>query len=83
MSDGMTFEEFLHYLARTMGAAEVELDADSALADQLPVDSVHMIELAIVLEQELHLDLPEDLDLRQSTPGELYRGYRAVRAGGE
>ncbi|MGJ3560828.1 hypothetical protein ACR6C2_30060 [Streptomyces sp. INA 01156] len=41
------------------------------------MDSARMIELAIVLEEELGLDLPSDVDLRRSSPMELYGAFAA------
>ena len=70
-----TREEFSQLIARTVGAAGTVLEPDVALAEQLSVDSMRMMELAIVLEQDLGLTLGEDLDLRMSTPAELFRQY--------
>ena len=63
------------YLAGAIGAEDLILRADHPLGDQLTLDSVRMVELAIVLEQELGVDLPDDLDLRGLTPAALYQRY--------
>lgn len=68
-------EDFGRLVARAVGATGTELVADRPLAEQLAVDSLRMMELAVFLEQDLGLTLPDDLDLRGSTPGELYRQY--------
>lgn len=64
--------EFLSAVVTGLGLEGTELDPDVPLGVQLSVDSARMIELAIVLEEELGLDLPSDIDLRRSSPLELY-----------
>lgn len=71
-----SYEEFSRHIAKAVGAAGTALEPDLPLADQLSVDSLRMMELAVVLEQDLGLALPDDLDLRNSTPGGLYQQYR-------
>jgi acyl carrier protein len=67
-------EEFGRFLGEGVGA-EQALILEKPLAEQLHVDSLRMMELAVMLEQDLGLTLPDDLDLRQCTPAELYRSY--------
>jgi tetrahydromethanopterin S-methyltransferase subunit A len=69
----LSFPEFTRLLTTVLELPH-ELAAEVPLGDQADVDSVLMLELAIVLEQECGLDLPEDVDLRRSSPAELYRG---------
>jgi acyl carrier protein len=69
---------FLHRLADTLEPAAT-LAPDRPLGDQLAVDSARLMELAIVLEQDLGMRLPDDVDLRALTPAGLYADYRAGR----
>jgi acyl carrier protein len=72
--------EFVRYLAGVIGAEDAPLLLDQPLGRQLIVDSVRMVELAIVLEQELGIDLDDDLDLRGVTFNRLYERYTATAA---
>ncbi|WP_406153075.1 phosphopantetheine-binding protein [Streptomyces sp. NBC_01023] len=71
----LSLAEFLSAVVAGLGAQGTELDPDVPLGIQLSVDSARMIELAIVLEEELGLDLPSDVDLRRSSPLELYGAF--------
>jgi tetrahydromethanopterin S-methyltransferase subunit A len=64
--------EFLTAVVTGLGLEGTRLDPDVPLGSQVSVESVRMIELAILLEEELGLDLPPDLDLRRCSPMELY-----------
>ncbi|GAA0911524.1 phosphopantetheine-binding protein [Streptomyces thermoalcalitolerans] len=64
--------EFLTAVVTGLGLEGTELDPDVPLGSQVSAESVRMIELAILLEEELGLDLPPDLDLRMCSPRELY-----------
>jgi acyl carrier protein len=67
-----SLDEFVGYLA---GLLDVDsLSASEPIGDQVAVDSSRMIELAIALEQECGLELPDDLDLRRATPVSLFAG---------
>jgi acyl carrier protein len=68
-------DEFVRYLADAIGAPGVPLDHDQPLANLAIGDSVTLTELAIVLEQELGMDLPDDLDLRSTSFVSLYARY--------
>lgn len=62
--------DFTNYLA---GLLEADgLSSDVPIGDQVAVDSSRMIELAIALEQECGIDLPDDIDLRRATPADLF-----------
>jgi acyl carrier protein len=78
MTAVLSVGEFARRLARAMGADDVVLDPDRPLSTQVEADSVRMVELAIALEQEFGLDLPDDLDLRQATVAGLYDQYTGV-----
>jgi acyl carrier protein len=67
--------DFVRYVAGAIGADDTPLRDDQPLGSQLTVDSVRMVELAIVLEQELGIDLPDDVDLRSMTLASLYERY--------
>ncbi|MED7953434.1 hypothetical protein ACFWOG_16470 [Kitasatospora sp. NPDC058406] len=71
-SSPYSLAEFLSALVAGLGVEGVELDPEVPLGIQLLVDSARMIELAILLEEELGLDLPADVDLRRASPLELY-----------
>jgi acyl carrier protein len=64
-------DEFLRFLASSLGAGDIVLDAHTPIGAQLSVDSVKIIELTILLEEELGMDLPDDVDLRQETAAGL------------
>ncbi len=70
-----TIDGFMGYLARAVGVARERLDATCPLGEQAELDSMRMTELAIVLEQELGMSLPDDLDLRAATPASLFEEY--------
>lgn len=59
------------FITRLIGCPGLELDTDRPIGEQTAVSSMQLIELAIALEQECGLDLPDDIDLRQATPAEL------------
>jgi acyl carrier protein len=67
--------DFARYLADAIEADDPGLNFHQPFAAQLEADSVQMVELAIVLEQDLGIELPEDLDLRQMTLAGLYQRY--------
>ncbi|MEI7031794.1 DUF4346 domain-containing protein [Streptomyces pratensis] len=73
----LTLAEFCSAVVEGLGEQGTELDPNVPLGVQLSVDSARMIELAIVLEEELGLDLPSDVDLRRSSPLELYGAFAA------
>jgi len=77
MSEPLTLEEFLGVVTETLGAQDVQLDPDLPIGAQLSVESARMIELAIILEEELGLDLPDDVDLRQETGAGLHAALLA------
>ncbi|HEU5469385.1 MAG TPA: phosphopantetheine-binding protein [Actinophytocola sp.] len=66
-----SLDEFLAHLAKLLDAAPT-LAPHTPIGDQVAVDSSRMIELAIALEQECGIDLPDDIDLRATTPADLY-----------
>ncbi|ONI76182.1 hypothetical protein ALI144C_36525 [Actinosynnema sp. ALI-1.44] len=66
-----SFADFVTYLADLLDAGHA-LTADKPIGEQVAVDSARMIELAIALEQECGVDLPDDLDLRGATPMQLF-----------
>ena len=70
-----SIDEFVRYLAVAIGKPDTEFDPQLALAHQAISDSVTMVELAIVLEQELGVDLPDDIDLREASFASLYARY--------
>lgn len=59
------------FITRLIGFPGLELDADRPIGEQIAVSSLQLMELAIALEQECGLELPDDIDLRQATPAEL------------
>jgi acyl carrier protein len=73
-----SIDEFVRYLAVAIGKPDAEFDFEIALARQAISDSVTMVELAIVLEQELGVDLPDDLDLREASFASLYARYEGT-----
>ena len=71
--------EFVLYLAAAIGAQGFQFDHDEPLARLAIGDSLTLTELAIVLEQELGIDLPDDLDLRSASFASLYTRYAEAR----
>lgn len=67
-----SLDDFTSYLAKLLDAAGSPLSPDVSIGEQTAADSVRMIELAIALEQECGMDLPDDVDLRAATPAELF-----------
>jgi acyl carrier protein len=68
-------DEFVRYLAAAIGVPDVLLDHDQPFVSLVIGDSLMLTELAIVLEQELGMDLPDDLDLRYASFSSLYARY--------
>ncbi|MFF7024694.1 phosphopantetheine-binding protein [Streptomyces klenkii] len=73
VADVPALEEFLTLVARTLGARGTALDPHTPLGEQLAVDSVRIIELTVVLEEELGAELPDDADVARATPADLYK----------
>ncbi|PSJ25665.1 hypothetical protein B7P34_26930 [Streptosporangium nondiastaticum] len=73
VADVPALEEFLTLVARTLGARDTVLDPHTPLGEQLTVDSVRVIELTVVLEEELGAELPDDADVARATPADLYK----------
>jgi acyl carrier protein len=63
--------DLTRFITRLIGCPDLELDAELPLGKQTEVSSLQLIELAIALEQECGIELPDDIDLRETTPAEL------------
>jgi acyl carrier protein len=81
----LSLPEFTRYLTDLLELGDRGVSPDRPIGEQVHVDSARMLELAIALEQECGIDLPDDVDLRRSTPAELYGGSRTLAGdrGGE
>ncbi|MGK5547686.1 DUF4346 domain-containing protein [Streptomyces sp. URMC 127] len=77
VADVPALEEFLTLVSRTLGARDTVLDPHTPLGEQLAVDSVRVIELTVVLEEELGAELPDDADVARATPADLYKALVA------
>lgn len=75
MTSPASIAEFVRYLAAAIGAPDLPLAVDQPLVDLAIGDSLTLTELAVVLEQELGVDLPADLDLRDASLAGLYARY--------
>ncbi len=78
-NDVLTSDAFVERLARWLGQAGLAVAGDRTLGEQFDVDSSRAVELAIILEQDLGIELSDDVDLRKMTPAELYSSYLAAR----
>ncbi|MFC5719513.1 hypothetical protein ACFP1Z_04840 [Streptomyces gamaensis] len=67
------FGELLRRVARTLDIEAATLDPHLPVGEQVAVDSARIIELTVVLEEELGLCLPDDIDLRQVSLAELHK----------
>lgn len=63
--------DLTRFITRLIGCPDGKLDADLPIGKQTEVSSLQLIELAIALEQECGIELPDDIDLRETTPAEL------------
>jgi acyl carrier protein len=72
----MMMADFASYLASIVGSDGAPLRFDEPIGSQVSVDSIRMVELAIVLEQEFGLDLDDDTDLLAATVEDLYAQVR-------
>ena len=79
MTTPARIDEFVRYLGAAIGAPDIPLDYDQPLVSLSIGDSLTLTELAIVLEQELGVDLPDDLDLRSASFASLYARYERSR----
>lgn len=77
----MPMSDFADYLAGTIGSNGTPLRLDEPIGSQVAVDSIRMVELAIVLEQEFGVDLEDDTDLMAVTLEDLYARVRGVPDG--
>lgn len=77
--ENMDYSDFVRRVANVLAIDEAALHADQALEDQTAVDSLRMMELAVMLELELGVDLDDEVDLRRQTPAQLYRDYQRGR----
>jgi hypothetical protein len=73
---GLAMSDFAGYLTGIVGSDGAALAVDEPIGSQVAVDSIRMVELAIVLEQEFGVDLDDDTDLRTVTLEELYAQVR-------
>jgi acyl carrier protein len=76
--------DLTRFITRLIGCPDLELDAELPLGKQTELSSLQLIELAIALEQECGIELPDDIDLRETTPAELAAAGRTgpdARAG--
>ena len=71
----MTQEQFVTYLTDFVGLPDLPLTADLPLGSQL--ESLRLVELSVVLEQDLGVPLADDVNLAALTPAALYADYRA------
>ncbi|MDZ4235558.1 MAG: hypothetical protein U1C73_17765 [Dietzia sp.] len=70
---GLTREQLTTLLAQTLNLdASVLIKPEVAIGDQLQIESSRMIELAIVLEEDLGVSLPDDIDLRRESIATLH-----------
>ncbi|HEY3903857.1 MAG TPA: phosphopantetheine-binding protein [Streptosporangiaceae bacterium] len=81
LANTMPLSEFASYLAGIVGSNGTVLRVDEPIGSQVTVDSIRMVELAIVLEQEFGVDLDDDADLRAVTLEDLYAQVRGVPHG--
>jgi acyl carrier protein len=58
-------------VCETLGVAPAELDPDASLADDLALDSLDLVELAVALEDEIGARLPERTMRSVRTYGDL------------
>lgn len=73
----MTAQEFVSYLTEYVGLPDLPLAGDVPLGSQL--ESLRLVELAVVLEQDLGVPLPDDVNLAALTPAALYADYQSVQ----
>jgi len=69
----LTREELTTLVAQTLSLdADVHIDPDLAIGDQLQIESSRMIELAILLEEDLNVRLPDAVDLSRESISTLH-----------
>lgn len=69
----LTREELTTLVSQTLNLdADVHIDPDLAIGDQLQIESSRMIELAIVLEEDLNVPLPDAVDLSRESIATLH-----------
>jgi acyl carrier protein len=73
-----TVEDFTRFIARVAGLASAGLDADLPICEQTDLSSLQMIELAMAIEQECGIDLPDDIDLRKAKPADLFSPHASM-----
>jgi acyl carrier protein len=78
VSASVSVADFSSFIARQIGLTGPELDASRPLGEQADLTSMQLIELTIAIEQECGIDLPDDIDLRKTSPAELFSADSAI-----
>lgn len=72
MMPTMSLADLVAVMARTLGIAPTDLDPELPLGAGQHLESARVVELAVVLEEELDMVLPDDVDLREQSPRRLH-----------
>jgi len=71
----LSFEQFRDQVLQVVGVSGTDVDPGLDLGRQLGVESAQLTELALLLEQELGMELADDADLRSASIAALYDAY--------
>lgn len=55
------FEVLQHLIASHLGITESKIQPSSTLSDDLGLDSIGIVELTTVIEEHLHIVIPDDV----------------------
>lgn len=71
----LTFDEFRHFLAETIGMREEFLTPEASLLNDLAIDSLKLVELILQFELQLGVSIPSSAAWDIETVGDAYRFY--------
>jgi acyl carrier protein len=71
----MTFEAFWARAGDAIGVSSTGIDRPTRLLADLDLDSLHVVELIVFMEEEMGCDVPEDLVPALITADDVYSHY--------
>ena len=67
----MTFEKIKYFICEQLAISDDEITLSSRLSEDLYADSLDMMEIALLIEEEFDLEIPDDAYDTIATVGDL------------
>ena len=67
----MTFEKIKYFICEQLAISDDEITISSRLSEDLYADSLDMMEIALLIEEEFDLEIPDDAFDTIETVGDL------------